>query len=361
VTPLAEKLAATIRAGGPVTIADYMAACLGDPEYGYYANRPALGAEGDFITAPEVSQMFGELIGVWCIAAWEAMGAPDRFTLVELGPGRGTLMTDLLRAVHIRPNFRLAAEIHLVETSTMLRDAQARALRAVRATPEWHDCLADVPDDAPLILVANEFFDALPVHQYVRTAEGWAERMAGLGPTDELAFGLIPMGTPRGLPQVNRNAPVNAVWESSPAREALAAEIAERIAAHGGAALIVDYGYKGPALGDTLQAVKEHAFDPPLAHPGEADVTAHVDFGALAAAAEAAGAKAKHLLTQGGFLRALGLAARAERLAAGKDETQRAEITRAVDRLSGSEAMGTLFKVLCLAAPGLSLAPFDSA
>ncbi len=360
-TPLAEKLAATIRAGGPITIADYMAAGLGAPEHGYYANRPAFGAEGDFITAPEVSQMFGELIGVWCIAAWEAIGAPDRFALVELGPGRGTLMADLLRAVHIRPNFRLAAEIHLVETSALLRETQARALRAMRATPEWHDRFAEIPDDAPLILVANEFFDALPVHQYVRTLDGWAERMVGLGASGELTFGLTPMGAPRGLPQAHRSAPVNAVWESSPAREALAAEIGERIAVNGGAALIVDYGYKGPALGETLQAVKDHAYDPPLAHPGEADITAHVDFTALAAAAEEAGAKAKHLLTQGGFLRALGLAARAERLAAGKDEAQRAEITAAVARLSGPETMGNLFKVLCLAAPGLSLAPFDSA
>jgi SAM-dependent MidA family methyltransferase len=360
VTPLAEKLAATIRAGGPITVADYMAACLGDPEYGYYANRPAFGAEGDFITAPEVSQMFGELIGVWCIAAWEAMGAPDRFGLVELGPGRGTLMTDLLRAVHIRPNFRLAAEIHLVETSPLLREAQARALRAVRATPEWHDRFSDVPDGTPLILVANEFFDALPVHQYVRTAEGWAERMVGLGAAGELAFGLMPIGPPRGLLAAHRSAPVNAVWESSPAREALAAEIGERIAAHGGAALIVDYGYKGPALGDTLQAVKDHNFDPPLAHPGEADITAHVDFTALAMAA-GPGAKAKPLLTQGGFLRALGLAARAERLADGKDAARRAEIAAAVDRLSAPGAMGSMFKVLCLAAPGLSLAPFDSA
>jgi SAM-dependent MidA family methyltransferase len=361
VTPLAEKLAATIRAGGPITIADYMAACLGDPEYGYYANQPAIGAEGDFITAPEVSQMFGELIGVWCIAAWEAIGSPERFRLVELGPGRGTLMTDLLRAVHIRPNFRLAAEIHLVETSPLLRDAQARALRTMRATPEWHDRLAEVPDDAPLILVANEFFDALPVHQYARTKEGWAERMVGLGPTGSLAFGLMPLGMPRGLPKAHRSAPIDAVWESSPAREAVAAEIGERIATHGGAALIIDYGHKGPGLGDTLQAVKDHGFDPPLAHPGEADITAHVDFTALATAAEAVGAKAKPLLTQGGFLRALGLTARAERLSAGKDETQRAAIAAAAERLSGHDAMGSLFKVLCLAAPGLSLAPFDSA
>jgi SAM-dependent MidA family methyltransferase len=360
VTPLAEKLAATIRAGGPITVADYMAACLGDPEYGYYANRPAFGAEGDFITAPEVSQMFGELIGVWCIAAWEAMGAPDHFRLVELGPGRGTLMTDLLRAVHIRPNFRLAADIHLVETSAMLREAQARSLRAVRAAPEWHDRLSDVPDDAPLILVANEFFDALPVHQYARTAEGWAERMVGLGPSGELTFGLMPMGPPRNLPAAHLSAAVNAVWESSPAREALAAEIGQRIGTNGGAALIVDYGYRGPALGDTLQAVKDHAFDPPLAHPGEADITAHVDFTALAGAAEP-GARAKPLLTQGGFLRALGLAARAERLSAGKDAARCAEIAAAVDRLSAAGAMGSMFKVLCLAAPGLSLAPFDSA
>ena len=359
-TPLAERLIATIRASGPIAVADYMAACLGDPEHGYYANRPAFGAEGDFITAPEVSQMFGELIGVWCIAAWEAMGAPDRFTLVELGPGRGTLMTDLLRAAHIRPNFRLAADIHLVETSPLLRDMQARALRTVRATPAWHDRLADVPDDAPLILIANEFFDALPVHQYVRTAEGWAERMVGLDPAGKLAFGLMPIGMPRGLPDAHRHAPVDAVWESSPAREAIAAEIGERIAARGGAALVIDYGYKGPALGDTLQAVRNHAFDPPLAHPGEADITAHVDFAALAAAA-GPGAKAKPLLTQGGFLRALGLTARAERLSAGKNETKQAEIAAAVARLSAPDAMGTLFKVLCLTAPDLSLAPFDSA
>ncbi len=180
-TPLAERLATIIRATGPISIADYMAACLGDPDYGYYFTHMPFGAEGDFVTAPEVSQLFGELIGVWCMAAWEAMGAPEHFTLVELGPGRGTLMTDLLRAAHIRPNFRLASEIHLVETSAALRDVQARTLQAVYATPEWHDRLDTVPGGAPLLLIANEFFDALPVHQYVRVKEGWAERRVGLG------------------------------------------------------------------------------------------------------------------------------------------------------------------------------------
>jgi len=363
VTPLAAKLAAIIRAEGPMTVADYMAACLGDPEHGYYRIQVPFGVEGDFVTAPEVSQIFGELIGAWCVAAWEAMSAPKRFLLVELGPGRGTLMADLLRAAHIRPNFQLAAELHLVETSPLLRDLQARTLRSVRATPAWHDSLDTVPDDHPLLLVANEFFDALPVHQCVRTKDGYAERMVGLSADGQLAFGLKPLAAPpAGLPDADRlSGAEGAVAECSPTAQAIATAIGARIAANGGAALIIDYGYKGPAFGDTLQAVQQHAFAPPLAEPGEADVTAHVDFAALARAAEAAGAKAKPLLSQGGFLRALGLAARAERLAAGKDDARRGAIAAAVERLAGPDAMGSLFKVLCLTAPGLSLAPFDSA
>jgi NADH dehydrogenase [ubiquinone] 1 alpha subcomplex assembly factor 7 len=381
VTPLGERIAALVRQNGPMSIADYMALCLGDPGHGYYMRREPFGHEGDFVTAPEVSQMFGELIGAWVVATWEAMGSPARFALVELGPGRGTLMKDTLRVAHLRPAFLEAASIHLVETSPRLREIQKETLAG--ATVTWHASLGEVPD-APTILVANEFFDALPIRQFVRTDAGWAERVVGLADDGSLAFGLRPLSTPatsssgltggsgpegqRSKRQATANDPPvkpgndvgeGATVELSSASVAIASTLAARLARDTGAALIIDYGYQGPATGDTLQAVARHRYVPPLESPGEADLTAHVDFAALADAARAAGAVPRPLLTQGQFLARLGLAARAQTLKRGKDLATSAAIDAAVARLAGPEAMGNLFKVLAVASRGLVLPAFE--
>ncbi|MCB1498120.1 MAG: class I SAM-dependent methyltransferase [Bauldia sp.] len=354
-TPLAEKLAARIRAAGPITVADYMAACLGDPEHGYYMRREPFGRDGDFITAPEVSQMFGELIGIWSLLAWEAMGRPAPFVLAELGPGRGTLMGDLLRAARLRPAFAAAARVHLVETSPRLRDIQAATLAAAGITPVWHGAIEDIPP-GPMIAVANEFFDALPIRQFVRTAEGWAERMVALDDAGALAFGLRPAPPPPGRSTAD---PVGTIAETSPVSTAIMERLAGRLAVEGGAALVIDYGYGDKGSADTLQAVRRHNYDDPLAFPGEADLTAHVDFGTLADAARLAGAHPRPLLSQGAFLGRLGLPERASSLVRGKDDATREGLERAVARLSSPQGMGELFKVLAVSQGGLALAPFD--
>jgi NADH dehydrogenase [ubiquinone] 1 alpha subcomplex assembly factor 7 len=350
-TPLAEKLLHRIEHFGPMTVADYMAACLGDPDYGYYFTREPFGTKGDFITAPEVSQMFGELIGLWALQAWERMGRPSLFLLAELGPGRGTLMADALRAAQIEPAFEQAAQIVLVETSQRLRALQSQTLSGHDIA--FADSIREFPA-LPAILLANEFFDALPIRQFFRTPEGWAERMIGLR-DGALAFGLRPGAAFDGAD--DRLAPDTLV-EIAPAATAIAADISARLARLGGAMLAIDYGHAGNATGDTLQALRAHEFDDVLAHPGEADLTAHVDFGALASAARHNGATASSLWTQGDFLLALGLLERAGRLGAGRDATTQSALQAAVERLASPAAMGTLFKVLCITAPGLSLPPF---
>jgi len=355
-TPLAARLIERIANDGPISIADYMAACLGDPEHGYYVGRDPFGRAGDFITAPEISQMFGELIGLWCVAVWEAMGSPDRFALAELGPGRGTLMADALRASGVRPGFAAAAKVTLVEISPKLREAQAHALRGI-AEPEWALSAGSLPQ-APLIAIANEFFDALPVRQFVRAGEGWAERVVGVE-NGRLAFGLRPARQPLlpgGLPPARPGD----IWQSSPAGEAIAAELAERIAAYGGAALIIDYGHAAPGFGDTLQAVCGHEYDDPLAHPGEADLTAHVDFAALATAVAARGAQTRPVIDQATLLSRLGIKERALRLGLGKDDAARSSIAASVERLTEPGQMGRLFKVLAFSSTGLNLPAFDS-
>jgi len=351
---LAARLLRRIARQGPITVAEYLAEALTHPRDGYYMSGDPFGARGDFVTAPEISQMFGELIGLWCAETWQRLGAPAALTLVELGPGRGTLMADLLRAARVLPEFRDALDLHLVEVSPALRALQAQSLEGVPAA--WHDSLAEVPEGRPLLVVANEFFDALPVRQFERTPEGWRERLVGLAPEgDALAFGLSPPATHAEalLPEALRGAGPGAVAEVAPAALSLAAEIGRRLATDGGAALIVDYGYAVPDGRPTLQALRRHAAQDVLAEPGLADLTAHVDFGALGRAAREAGAEAWGPVTQGDFLEALGITARAERLAAGADPEQAAEIRAARRRLTAREEMGALFKVLGLAAPGL--------
>jgi NADH dehydrogenase [ubiquinone] 1 alpha subcomplex assembly factor 7 len=350
-TPLGEKLIRRIENFGPITIADYMAACLGDPEHGYYMAREPFGVAGDFITAPEVSQMFGELIGLWAVECWRRMGSPDAFVLAEIGPGRGTLMADALRAARIAPGFEQGATIVLVETSPRLRAVQKETLAAHAVA--WAERVDDLPD-GPAILLANEFFDALPIRQFLRTPEGWAERMVGLR-DGELAFGLRPGARIDG---VDDDAPAGAVVEIASISMAIMATLAARLQRFGGAMLAIDYGHAESGFGDTLQAVRGHRFDNPLAHPGEADLTVHVDFSALAKVATAQRARASTIWTQGDFLIALGLLDRAGRLGAGKDLATQEAIRAAVERLAGPDAMGTLFKVLCVTGGDLVVPPF---
>jgi NADH dehydrogenase [ubiquinone] 1 alpha subcomplex assembly factor 7 len=356
-TPLAKEIRLLIAAEGPMPVSRYMALCLGHPSHGYYVTRDPLGARGDFTTAPEISQMFGELIGLWAVAAWQQMGAPDPFRLVELGPGRGTLMADALRAARLVPAFGAAARIHMVETSPVLRKAQARALAAHGDHVSWHDRIEDVPA-GPAIVLANEFFDALPVDQYVWTGAGWHERRVGRGAEGQLSFGLDPAPSrlaPARAAHLPPPAPgaVLEVMEGGPARA-----LSTRLAAEGGIALAIDYGHAG-GHGDTLQALRAHRFADPLADPGEADLTAHVDFARLALLGQEAGLKAFGPLEQGDFLARLGLAARAERLMRDASPEAAEAIATATRRLAGTGdgEMGRLFKVLVLAHPHLGTPP----
>ncbi|MGQ7792703.1 class I SAM-dependent methyltransferase [Faunimonas sp. B44] len=353
-TPLAAKLARLIRANGPITVANYMAICLGDPEHGYYATRDPLGAAGDFTTAPEISQMFGEIVGAWLAHAWALAGAPAAVRIVELGPGRGTLMADVLRVLARVPGLA-AAPVHLVETSPALCARQRETLSGHAGSIAWHDRLEAVPE-GPILLVANEFFDALPIRQFVRARGAWRERMVGLGEGERLAFGIGP-----GMIDTPLAAPDGAILEVNPPAAAMMQAIAGRIARHGGAALVIDYGHAATAPGDTLQAVRRHAYCDPLEAPGESDLTAHVDFQALAAAARAGGASVHGPIAQGRFLLDLGLLNRAGQLGAAADEAAREAIRAAVERLAGRDAMGELFKVVAVTPHGLTPPPFGQA
>ncbi len=349
---LRERLIAQIRAAGPLTVAQYMTACLHDPQDGYYATRPALGAGGDFITAPLVSQMFGELIGLWLIETWTRMGRPDPVRLVEMGPGDGTLMSDILRAARLDPAFAQACDVWLVEVSLPLRRVQRQSLGD---RVSWAASLDEAPRGAPLLMVANELFDCLPPRQYVRCEDAWAERMVMLDDAGELSFGLSRLPLERILPE----APAGAILEHSPAQEALGAQIAARLAADGGAALLIDYGRDAPGFGDTLQALAGHKKQHPLARPGEADLTVHADFPAVAAAARAEGAAVAPILSQGEFLVRLGIGARAEALANARPERSET-IERQLERLVSPDQMGELFKVVCLHSPGFVPPGFEA-
>ena len=370
---LLDRLKAQIAHDGPIGVPEFFTRCLHDPRDGYYATRPALGdrgAGGDFITAPLVSQMFGELIGLWAIETWTRMGRPSPFRLVEMGPGDGTLMSDLLRAARLEPAFLAAADVWLVEVSAPLRAKQAARLGE---GPHWVDRLEEVPAGAPMILVANELLDCLPARQFVRTETGWAERVIGLGEDGELAFGLRALSSPpRGgagpstgfaappPPEGDESLPPGAVLESSPAQAALASDIAHRLTTAGGAALLIDYGRATPEAGDTLQAIQGHKKVDALRTAGQADLTVWADFPSVVAAARETGAKAGPVLTQGEFLLALGIQARAQALATSRPD--RAEqIARQLDRLVGKAQMGDLFKVACLCAPDLSPPLFEDA
>ena len=356
-TGLAGRIARHIRAEGPLSLAAYMAMALHDPQDGYYTRHSPIGAAGDFVTAPEISQVFGELIGLWCAALWEEMGRPDRVVLAELGPGRGTLASDLLRAAAMVPQFRHALDLTFVETSPVLRRAQEE--RLAQARPHWVERFEELPS-GPLLLVANEFFDALPIRQFVRGHTDWAERHVGLDAAGNLAFVEGPESPAVAflVPEPLRStAPPGAVAEICPSALALAAALGRRLAREPGAALIVDYGTFPSIPGPSLRAVRRHHPIPVLADPGTADLSAHVDFTALAEAARAAGAAVWGPVPQGRFLAALGAEARLAALAARATPAQRRDLASGVRRLLDPREMGTLFKALAFASPGLPAPP----
>lgn len=349
-TALAALLAQRIREAGPMTVADYMAECLLHPQHGYYSTRDPFGAAGDFTTAPEISQMFGELVGLALAQAWLDQGAPAPFTLAELGPGRGTLMADILRATRGVPGFHAAAQVWLVEASTVLARVQKDRLAPYPGT--WAPSVETLPDQ-PLFLIANEFFDALPIRQFLRDGRVWRERLIGLN-GNRLTFGLSP-----ALPQTPdtpalRSAQTGDLVELCPAAPTIMSKLCDRLSSRGGLALVIDYG-GWRSRGDTLQALRHHAFDDPLAHPGEADLTAHVDFEALA------GGRACFHTQQGTFLMRLGIEARAARLAERLTGTALESHLAALRRLTHPQEMGSLFKVLALTGPNAPLPPgFDT-
>ncbi len=355
-TPLARLIREIIVTDGPVSVARFMDLCLGHPSHGYYMTRDPFGVSGDFTTAPEISQMFGELLGLWVAGLWQQMGCPEQVALVELGPGRGTLMADALRAARALPPFRAALACHLVEMSPVLQQAQHQRLAGSGVPTQWHRSIDRLPDDRPLIVIANEFFDALPVHQFVRQGGAWHERQIGLDAAGRFCFGLAGAAADVRLPDGQESD----VRELCPQGATIVDALGRRLAAQGGALLAIDYGYARPAAGDTVQALRRHRSEDMLARPGEADLTAHVDFSALAAAGRRAGLLSWPLLTQGALLIRLGLGERAAALAASAPG-RADEIEAACHRLAGPDAMGHLFKALCLTAPGMPAPPaFDT-
>ncbi len=346
-TALAAILKGMIAEDGPMPLDRYMALCLGHPVHGYYMTRDPFGAQGDFTTAPEISQVFGELLGVWVAQAWAGLGSPSHFALVELGPGRGTLMADMLRVLTKAPNCRKAAQVHFVETSPVLRDVQRE--KVPDAT--WHASIASLPA-LPTIMIANEFFDALPIRQFERRNGHVFERCVGLR-GDELAVVLVP-----SVQRIAREG----VFEDAAIRNTIATHLGDHLRTCGGFALMIDYGHVVSAPGDTLQAMKAHAYCAITDHPGEADVTSHVDFEALAKGFASAGAHVLGLMPQGDFLEAMGLSARTETLARTISGDARQNLVTATERLAHRDQMGQLFKVMAVAGTAATpIYPFGAA
>jgi len=353
-SPLLSEIKKLIRSSGPMPVWRYMELCLTHPQYGYYIARDPIGREGDFTTAPEVSQMFGELLGLWAASVWKAIGSPPLLRLIELGPGRCTMMADALRALRVLPPLFQALHIHMVEINPLLRAKQREMLQGVRHA-EWHDSIDEVPE-GPSVIFANEYFDALPIHQMVRRETGWHERVVDLDKNDKLVFGAAEEPMPRFevlLPTLVRAAPVGAVFEWRPDAEMM--RIAKRVRQHEGAALIIDYGHLRSDAGDAFQAIARHSFTDPLKAPGQADLTAHVDFQALARAAEDLGARIHGPVTQGEFLKKLGIETRAVTLMTKATAEVSEDISNALKRLTGPGrgGMGQLFKVLAISDPKL--------
>jgi NADH dehydrogenase [ubiquinone] 1 alpha subcomplex assembly factor 7 len=341
---LAAKIARLIEAQGPISVAQFMAMA----DSAYYAGRDPFGAKGDFTTAPEVSQMFGELLGLWIVQCWQDQGKPVPARLVELGPGRGTLMADALRAAKLAPEFLANIDVVLIENSPVLREIQHETLKICGVPVRWLDSFDDALNDRALFLLANEFFDALPVRQFVKTEHGWNERMVMLDEMGALAFAVARVSSNISAPSSRGMSKTGSVYELSPTSTAIAEQIGEVIARNGGAALIVDYGYGGEAgFGETLQAVGGHQYKSVLESPGDVDLSAHVDFGALAEAARTGGALTFGPVTQGDLLDRLGIGTRATKLSE-KNPSEALVLTAAMERLTAPAQMGTLFKALAI-------------
>jgi SAM-dependent MidA family methyltransferase len=357
--PLEAEIRRRIALAGPMPVRQFMTLCLAHPQHGYYMTRDPLGRAGDFVTAPEISQIFGELLGLWAASVWQLMGAPENVRLVELGPGRGTMMLDALRAARVVPDFRKALVVHLIETSPALRRRQEETLASADVPMLWHDSFDQVPD-GPIIVLANEFFDALPVHQAIKQINGWYERMVEIDGHGNFAFAIADEPIPlfdQLLPPNVRDAPLGAVFEWRP--DNLALELGRRVMRQGGAALVIDYGHVESAAGETLQAVGRHGFADPLGMPGTVDLTAHVDFQALRLAAESMGVRAHGPLDQTEFLHRMGIDRRAAALKSAAAQEQAVNIDVAVARLTGEgrTGMGKLFKVIAFADPKIAVLP----
>lgn len=354
-TPLKTRLIDMIALKGPITVADYMTDALSHPNDGYYMSQPAIGADGDFTTAPEISQVFGELIGLWLVDTWRAMGSPDDFNLIELGPGRGVLMEDILRAARLRRGFIDAADLWLVESSGRLRIEQQRRLRASEVKPKWLDDF-EMASPAPSLIIANEFFDCFPVRQFERTKAGWRERLVGNdAATNELIFVLDTTPPPKalGLPEPT-DVEIGAIYETSFAAQAYMKSLCERLRNDNGALLLIDYGHMHSGLGETLQAVRNHQFTSVLSAPGKADITAHVDFEQLSTIAIDNGLAVYGPVAQGEFLERLGLNIRVEMLAKSKSPEQAKAIRDGAYRIAAPNQMGEIFKVMVVTSPDLS-------
>lgn len=369
---LLEVLRREICASGPVPVARYMDMCLTDPQHGYYCRRDAIGATGDFITAPEISQIFGELLGIWVAATWQQLGEPEHLHLIELGPGRGTMMRDVLRAMRVLPGLRERVKPGLVEISPHLRATQRATLAGDDQGLTWADSLQDILDDptdaVPTIILANEFFDALPVTQFVRVGGQWHERAVGLDAENGLAWThLSPVAELPDLPEaIDSRANDGDIFETRrPALIASAPTLLEPLAAVASRVptvlLAIDYGHEGPAIGDTLQAMRAQTYADVLQAPGEQDITSHVDFAELAGILEAIDLETDGPITQSEFLSGLGFASRLERLLIGKDASQANAIETAAHRLVAEPGMGNHFRVLGARSRGLDpLIPFPA-
>jgi NADH dehydrogenase [ubiquinone] 1 alpha subcomplex assembly factor 7 len=356
---LAQHLGCLIAEDGPQPISVVMELALAHPREGYYAARARLGADGDFLTAPEASQMFGEILGAFALQTWLDLGSPGEWQIIELGPGSGALAADLARTLKIRPQALEKTHFHFIETSPLLKAQQQSRLGVSGLRVAWHGSLADVPD-RPFMLFANEFFDTLPVRQFLRRGGSWLERRVALVPNcpDKFEFALAPSGFPieTEVPSA-RAAAQNQIVEISAAARGAGRKIGERLARVPGRALIMDYGYADAGHGDTLQAVARHVKLDPLETLGEADLSAHVDFAAITREAAGAGARTFGPVSQGAFLERLGIAARHDALAARAAPDTRESLARQLHRLTGRDMMGELFRVLSLSSPDLGAPP----
>ena len=348
-SPLAKILTETIQRDGPISVEEWMSICLSHPEHGYYTTGQPFGKQGDFTTAPEISQMFGELLGLWAAVVWQQMGAPVKVQLIELGPGRGTLMSDALRAGKGVPGFIDAVSVNMVETSPVLVALQKQALADIGTECRWHQTIEEVPG-GPSIIIGNELLDALPIRQWVKDGDYWRERCVGVI-DNRFEFILGDQVDPSDIPEVFRQTSDGDIFESSRIAADIIRDVSARLCQFNGAALFIDYGHSVPGLGETLQAVKDHGYADLLANPGQQDLTAHVNFAAIAHTATDTGARPWGPITQGELLERLGISARATSLLASATKEQATELATARQRLTALDGMGRLFKAIAICHP----------